>query len=139
MTTHGLSNNPVYKTWYNMMNSCYNKYSRGYYYSGVYGAYVCEEWHEPKNFIKDMEPTYESGLWLSRVHINRNNLCYCPEFCSWVTLKQHKRNTTNSRMLTYNNKTLCLSEWAEQTGVCKQTLSKRLELGWSVEKTLNTI
>ena len=41
--------------------------------------------------------------------------------------------------MTFDNQTLCLSEWSEKTGIKEATIKARIDiLGWSIEKALNT-
>jgi len=50
-------------------------------------------------------------------------------------MKQQHRNKRNNKMLCYNNKNKCLSEWEEET---KLPIGSRLNSGWSLEKAMNT-
>ena len=43
-----------------------------------------------------------------------------------------------SKMLTYQGVTLNIADWSRRLGVKSISLSKRLEMGWSVERTLST-
>lgn len=45
-------------------------------------------------------------------------------------------NGGNSRYLSCRGKTLKISHWAKVTGIKAPTISRRLQLGWSVEKAL---
>ena len=59
---HGLTNHRLYSTWHNMIARCYNKIHKKYKYYGQRGITVCDRWHDLKNFIEDMYPTFEEGL-----------------------------------------------------------------------------
>lgn len=49
-----------------------------------------------------------------------------------------KSGTTKSCGCLHKEKTLCLSEWAEQTGISTDTIRWRLKHNWPVEKVLTT-
>jgi len=41
-------------------------------------------------------------------------------------------------MITYNNTTMILKDWADFLGIKPGTLNNRLRLGWSIEKAFET-
>lgn len=88
--THGLTNHRLYYVWDAMINRCHNSSNKAYKDYGARGIIVCKEWHDVKNFINDMYPSYEEGLTLDR---KDNNLGYSPENCRWVTRSVQVRNT----------------------------------------------
>lgn len=61
---------------------------------------------------------------------------YCPENCRWTTAKNQARNRRTNKLLTFNGKTKCLAEWAEESGIKYDTIKQRLKMGWTVEKAL---
>jgi len=75
------------------------------------------------------------GLTLERKDVHGY---YCPENCVWATPREQSRNKRNNRMLTHNGKTMCLVDWADETGIAITALTKRLKKGWSVERALKT-
>jgi hypothetical protein len=45
----------------------------------------------------------------------------------------------DAHILEFNGKSLCLSQWEDETGINKYVLSDRItKLKWSIEKTLTT-
>ncbi len=50
----------------------------------------------------------------------------------WATAKQQARNRRDNRLLTVGDETHCLSEWAEMTGISRDTLQARRRSGWCV-------
>lgn len=105
---------------------------------GGRGIKVCDTWlgeHGFQNFLKDM------GLPPSEKHqIDRidNDGPYSSENCRWATNKENNWHKRDSHMLTLKGKTQCGSAWSEELGINKNTLWKRIRLGWSEEKTLTT-
>ena len=53
-------------------------------------------------------------------------------------MKEQSNNRRNNTYLTFNDKTLTLSQCQEEVGIAQGTLSQRLQNGWSVEKALTT-
>ena len=45
-------------------------------------------------------------------------------------------NTRRSRIIEFNGRSATLDEWSETIGLRKWTLFRRLERGWSLEKSL---
>lgn len=48
------------------------------------------------------------------------------------------RNKRTNVLLTFNDKTMSVSKWAEYLNVSRKALYERLRLGWSIERTLTT-
>ena len=61
---------------------------------------------------------------------------YKPGNVRWATWREQNRNTRRNVMLTYNGKTKCLTDWAEELEMSRNTLTDRLKTGWSVERAL---
>jgi len=91
---HWCSRHPLYKKWNGMMTRCYNNKHDSYYRYGGRGILVCKQWHDVRNFIADMEPTYTEGYWLDRIDNDKN---YSPDNCKWTTPSQNLKNTSRSR------------------------------------------
>ena len=87
---HGLSDHEIFFIWANMMQRCYNPKHPGYAYWGGRNIRVCKRWHDVKNFIDDMYPTYKKGLSLDRVD---NSKGYSKDNCRWATKMEQSTNT----------------------------------------------
>lgn len=133
--THGMTGTRVYMTWANMKRRCYEETNEQYKDYGGRGIKVCDEWHKFESFYAWAKSSgYNDTLTIDRIDNNGN---YCPENCKWSTYKENCRNKGNNRLLTYNGQSLPLSQWAEITGLKRETLRDRLDdSGWSVEDAL---
>jgi hypothetical protein len=87
------------------------------------------------NYYSDMGPRPSPKHSIDRIDNNGN---YCPENCRWATQTEQNRNQRNNRLLTFNGKTQCVTAWAEETGINRDTIDKRLKLGWTVEDVFTT-
>lgn len=92
---------PLYLTWHNMMQRCYNEKNKGYKNYGDRGITVCEDWHYFKQFLIDMgdKPTQHHSLDRSD-----NSLGYSKYNCRWATRSEQcdnrrtfKNNTSGER------------------------------------------
>lgn len=61
--------------------------------------------------------------------INKNGH-YEPGNVQWALPKVQGRNKRNNRILTFNGRSLCLTEWAEMYALKTQTLDQRLRTGF---------
>lgn len=96
-STHNLTNHRLYNTWHKMMKRCYDKNNKSYIDYGTRGITVCDRWHDVKNFIDDMYPTFIDGLSIDRID---NNKGYSKDNCRWVDRIIQARN---KRIIQKNN------------------------------------
>lgn len=126
---------PLYNTWSHMKQRCYNVSCDAYYYYGGRGIVMCPEWKD--NVIAFIEWAefngYKEGLTIDRVD---NNLGYCPSNCRISTRKEQANNRRSCHLLTYNGKTMNISQWATELGVDRNVLYSRIVNGWPVERIL---
>lgn len=144
-TTHGLSTHKLYNVWHDMVRRCTDTSRKDYKHYGGRGISICIKWLGSfgiVEFLKDMESSHVDGLELERVDVNGN---YCPENCTWVTRRIQVINRRpmeggiNANFLIFQGKTLCISQWVDETGVPSKVISDRIgKLNWSIEKALTT-
>lgn len=134
MTKHGKAATPEYKSWEGMKSRCNSPTNRAYQNYGARGITVCERWTKFENFFADMGPR-PHGTSIDRIDVNGN---YEPSNCRWATNLEQRRNKRNNRKLTFNGESLCITEWAQRTGLKRRTIEARLTYGWSVEDALTT-
>lgn len=133
-TTHSKSNTLTYHIWQVMKNRCSNPDYKHYKDYGGRSIIVCERWLKFENFLADMGEA-PKGLSIERTN---NDLGYCKENCIWATRKQQNRNKRSNLLIEFNGKTQCVSAWAEELGIHRNTLFTRLNRGWSIEKAFMT-
>jgi hypothetical protein len=108
----GISQTPIYRIWYRMMERCYNKDDYQYEATGKLGIKVCKRWHNYKNFMKDV--SYHKNLEFSRID---NTKDYSPNNCKWMSHSEVMLN----RRYTYG---LCTKALARLTGYSSERLNQ---------------
>lgn len=132
---HGLVKHKLYYSWASMKTRCYNSNCVCYKDYGGRGIKVCDEWKNSFiNFYNwSIKNGYLAGLQIDRID---NNSHYEPNNCRWITPILNLNNKRNNHVLTFNNKTQTLSQWAIELNIPRSTLTSRLKHGWSTEETL---
>ena len=132
---NGLSNTKLLYIYSNMKQRCYNKKTPGYKNYGGRGIKVCDEWlNSFENFYHwAIENGYQEDLTIDRINNDGN---YEPSNCRWATKLEQVRNRRNTILITYNNETKTIKEWAEQYNIEFCTLRTRLNRGWDIERAL---
>jgi hypothetical protein len=126
---------PTYNVWRAMRQRCLNPKKRLYHNYGGRGITVCERWNSFANFASDMGPC-PPGHTLDRID---NDGPYEPSNCRWATRSQQQRNRRNVRPLTFQGRTMLISDWAKELGIDSNTIQARIDnYGWSVERALST-
>jgi hypothetical protein len=129
-TIHGarLDNNeasPTYHSWRTMIRNCRNKGSKRYADYGGLGITVCARWSGKggfQNFLADMGERPEDHQ-LSRRDKSKG---FTPSNTYWATVHETSRNTRRTTLYTVGNRTQCLSDWAAEHGIPKNTLHYRV-------------
>lgn len=120
-----------YRKWAAMRSECYNAKYRNYKFFGDRGIVMSEEW---KNsfvaFKKDIGERPSTAHFISRIDKNGN---YCKENCEWV-----KKTERVVKTIEYKGVSGTVSKWAKKFKIDKDTVNKRLRLGWSIEQALET-
>ena len=119
---------PEHGAWHTMKSRCNNPKDRDFLNYGGRGIKICPRWHSFENFFLDLGMRPGNKYSLDRIDCNGN---YCPENCRWATRVEQNRNRRSCVYITINNKCQTVKEWAIELGVKRQTIEKRLKLGWS--------
>ena len=133
----GRTKHSLYGTWTQMINRCENPKSKHYDRYGGRGIKVCEEWHDFWSFVKwsDSIGGRPNGYTIDRIDNDGN---YCPENCRWANWETQTSNKSSNRYITYNGKTQTIQQWSIDIGLNEQTLTNRINRGWSIERALTT-
>ena len=128
--THGRSKTPEYRVWRSIFQRCFNPKCKGYPQYGGRGIAVCNRWRESfENFYADMGSRPSPQHSIDRVD---NDGPYAPENCRWATRKEQMRNRRVNHLLTHDGKTMTIAEWSGSTGLPFNTITNRLQRGWSI-------
>lgn len=138
VTKHNLYKSRIYRIWRHLKERCIYKKSKDYKNYGTRGISVCEEWKNSfeKFYIWSMKHGYTDNLTIDRKNVNGN---YSPENCRWITFKEQSINKRNNVKILFNGKNLCISEWAELTGINYHTIRNRLKAGKKPEDILHKV
>lgn len=120
---HGLSKLKIYGVWKAMVNRCHNKADKAYKDYGGRGILVCEEWHNHKNFISDMQDGYKKGLTIERINVNAG---YNKSNCKWATMLEQAHNRRNNKYISHNGELKLIKEWAEVYKISPEFLKYHL-------------
>ena len=100
---------------------------------------MCDQWLGENGFVNFLDWALKNGcseeLTIDRIDNNGN---YCPENCRWVTSLVQNNNSRHAKFIEYNGKKKSISEWARIIGISRDSLAKRLHMGWSIDKALST-
>ena len=126
--SHKMSKTPEYRSWLNMKARCCNPNHKGYSDYGGRGIAVCDRWLNLENFLADMgiKPTPKHSI--DRIN---NDGDYSPDNCKWSDSKDQANNRRSNRLITIDDVTLTIAQWAKKMGFGRNVIWDRLEAGWS--------
>jgi hypothetical protein len=128
----GTSIRPEYRTWQSMKDRCLNPNNRQFKDYGGRGVRMYDNWIESfTEFYKYVGPKPTSNHTIDRIN---NNIGYFPGNVKWSTVKEQNNNKRNNLIITFNNKSATLAQWAEFIGISKDILNQRIHRGWPIEK-----
>ena len=135
---HGMVGTHFYDTWEGIQRRSKHPTGNG---AEIYKNIKCL-WNSFEDFRDDMYESYlkhVDNFGTRETTIDRidNEGNYCKGNCRWATQKEQARNKSNNINITFAGKTMCVSAWAEELEIKRETLQGRLQRsGWSVEKAL---
>lgn len=132
-----------YKRLYGIYNGikkrCFKKNDARYPDYGGRGITMCDEWHNPNDgFDKFVEWSLANGyaddLTIERNDVNGN---YCPENCSWITLREQRYNQRGTVWVDYKGERIQLMKLCERLEISYDTAHDRIRhRGWPVERAI---
>jgi len=131
---HGMSQSRLYTEWRMMLNRCNYPSHKSYSDYGGRGIKVCAEWQDFLAY-KDwaLANGYNDDLTIDRIDVDGN---YEPSNCRFVDMVTQCNNRRSSKFLTYQEKTLSLSQWARELGVSRNVIWERFQRGLPIEEVL---
>lgn len=124
--THGMSNTATFSIWMAIIARCENPKHISYKYYGAKGIKICDRWRESfECFFLDMGERPE-GKSIDRINVNGD---YEPGNCRWATIEEQNNNKSNAIKITYQGKTMTISDWAKECGIRRNVLYHRLVEG----------
>ena len=128
--THDKTNTDEYFIWKHIKGRCLNKNIKEYIFYGGRGITICEEWKNSfDKFFKHIGKKPFSNAQLDRIDNNGN---YELGNVRWVTPSENCNNRRTTILLSANNKTLSIADWAKELEIKYGTLYMRLKNGWSI-------
>lgn len=134
---HGLSGTRLYNIWKNAISRCNDSSDPKYASYGARGITFYEPWIEHFEYFFEwaMRNGYSDGLQIDRID---NEKGYSPDNCRWVTQTENANNKRTNRCITVNGETHTLAEWARIKRISSSAIRRRLILGWSEERAIET-
>lgn len=130
---HGGCGTLTYARWKSMMARCYNKRATNFKYYGAKGILVCEQWHDYREFLRNMGECPSPDMTVERVD---NELSYTPDNCIWMSKANQNKHRSHCVQLTHDGRTRNLTDWAKEVGISANSLAMRIRLGWDTERAL---
>lgn len=132
-TIHGKEGTRIYNIWMSMKQRCNNPNNPDYNNYGGRGITINPTWYNFESFYADMRDPPSPQHSLNRIDNNGN---YEPNNCKWSTQTEQQNNRRDTIYLTYNGKTLSLSDWARKLNVHAATLRQRYYRKWPIGEIL---
>lgn len=135
-STHNQTGSPEHDTWCNIKQRCYDTNCPGYARYGARGIKMCARWKRSfENFLRDMGNKPSPKHSIDRID-NEGN--YSPENCRWATAKEQANNKSTNLQVDYGGEKRTVSELADLSGLPYAAVHKRVMLGWSGDKIVET-
>ena len=112
----------TYKTWMSMLRRVRDKNNKNY---GKIGIEIDERWKDFKNFLLDMGERPQNHT-IERIDVNKG---YFKENCKWATFKEQCRNKKCSIIVTINNETMNLIDFANKYKIPTTTIYRKYHKG----------
>lgn len=129
---HGMCFSSEYRSWASMKKRCLNPDIKHEKYRGLL---TYEKWiNSFEEFLKDMGNKPTSKHTIERID---NSKGYHPSNCKWATRSEQNRNYSLNRVIEFDGKKMCVTEWAELLEIPRHRIYQRLNKGYSIEKVFS--
>ncbi len=133
---HGGRYSPEYESWCKIKGRCLNNRDAAWSDYGGRGITIAKEWvNSFESFLSSVGKRPSPQHSIDRINNNGN---YEPGNVRWSTKSEQARNRRSNNVIAFNGIMMTLVGWSEKTGLSRVCISKRLKLGWSIERTLTT-
>lgn len=136
---------PLYSSWRNMLERCFNPTARSYKYYGSRGITVCDRWRMTtptallgsmagfENFLADMGERPSPEHTIDRIDVHGP---YSPENCRWATWEEQANNRRNTVWIEFQGERLSAAQWSRRLGVAIDLHAVAKKYGRSLESVL---
>lgn len=129
--THGMSKTAIYSIWAGIRKRCLDKKHPQFHRYGGRGIGICLRWrYSFENFLADMGERPSEHHSVER---ENNDGDYEPNNCKWATPKEQASNRRNNRKFLFQGEFLTVAEIARRIGIGRDTLTYRLNNGYTLE------
>lgn len=134
-TTHGQRDTPTYRSWANIKARTTNPKCKEYKWYGARGIFMCDEWlNSFEKFFGYIGSPPAANLTVDRID---NDKGYVPGNVRWATQKTQSNNKSNNLVIVAHGRSQTASEWSDETGILRSTISARIKNGWSGEEAVS--
>lgn len=149
-TTHGMTTRqthpPEWTSWSHMRYRCNDPDNAAYERYGGRGIQACKRFNQSFiAFYRCVGPRPSPQHSIDRVDNNGHYSCGTCADCRkngwpmnvrWATKKEQSQNRSVTVWIKFKDQRHCLAEWSRITGIKENTLTGRLDAGWSIENAL---
>lgn len=134
-STHGLSKTEpkTFHVWRGMRARCEKQYHKSYDDYGARGIAICDRWQDFGLFFADMGRAPD-GMTLERIDNDGN---YEPGNCRWATHKEQANNRRSNVFVMHEGVQLTMAQLAEAVAIPRDTLERRLKMGWPMDRAVS--
>lgn len=127
-TTHGGTNDALFKVWEMIKERCLKPSHKSYKDYGGRGITICEEWEHDYQKFKDfaLSHGWKRGLQVSRID---NEKGYFPENVNFVTRVENSNNRRNTIFIDFEGKKVSLANLARMVNKNYSSLWSRYRRG----------
>ena len=126
---------PEWRAWCKMRDRCECPTCPDFKNYGGRGIKICDRWWHFENFFSDMGERPSPKHTLDRIDVNGN---YEPGNCRWITRQEQFWNMRKTIWVEYRGKRQALAAILKDHPLPRNTVIKRLLLGWPVDEALET-
>lgn len=133
-TRHGYYATPTWHSWMAMLNRVRGKSNKSdrrlYAHVSVHPGWDPQQGGSFEQFLADVGERLPDTT-LDRYPEREGD--YVPGNVRWALPLQQQNNKRNNHRLSFNDRTMTVTEWSRETGIATSTILNRLKRGWSAE------